>query len=94
MSVDTVNYALTRVRLRIERNPNNFSPEGQRKLLGICECMRANLMAEDIKAFNDFVDQMLAAEPDAMDFILEDLFAELGFPEGTREQLSAELVAD
>ena len=55
MSVDTVNYALTSVTQRIRTNPNNFSEEGLHKLLMISECMRANLMAEDVKAFNDFV---------------------------------------
>lgn len=93
MSVDSVNYALTRVRLRIERNPNNFSPEGQRKLLAICAVLRDDLMAENILWFDQHVNDYLAREPDAMDFILEDLFAELGFPEGIREQLTAELVA-
>lgn len=94
MSVDTVNYALTRVRMRIERNPNNFSAEGLRKLLAICGCMRDYLMQEDIAGFDDYVDSRLASEPDAMDFILEDLFDELGFPGGVREQLTAELAAD
>lgn len=93
MSVDTVNYALSRVRMRIERNPENFSSEGQRRLLAMCGCMRDYLMQEDVDGFNNYIDARLASEPDAMDFILEDLFDELGFPEGTREQLSAELAA-
>jgi hypothetical protein len=91
MSVDTVNEALTRVRLRILKYPDNYSPEGFRKLLGMCECMRANLMAEDIKAFDDFIDDTLSREPDAADFLMEELFEELMID--NREELSAALVA-
>lgn len=91
MSVDTVNFALTKVRMRFERNPENFSPEGQRKLLAICECMRDRLMREDVEGFNAYVNSILAREPDAADFILEELFSELGFTEGVREQLDAAL---
>lgn len=89
MSVDTVNYALTDVTRRIRNNPNNFSEQGLHTLLCICECMRANLIAEDVKAFDDFVNDILAREPDAADYVLEDLFEELNIT--TREELSAKL---
>lgn len=77
MSTDTVNYALTDVTRRIRENPCNFSAEGLRKLLAICECMRDYLMAEDAQGFNSYVDNIMAREPDAADFVLEDLFEEL-----------------
>jgi hypothetical protein len=93
MSVDTVNYALTNVRLRFLRNPENFSPEGQRKLLAMCDYMRDCLMQEDVQGFNQYVSSILAREPDAADFLLEELFYELGFPEGAREQLDEALAA-
>lgn len=94
MSVDTVNYALTRVRRRFETNPENFSEAGLRRILGICAVLRDDLMREDILWFDQHVDDYLAREPDAMSFILEELFDELGFPDGVREQLTAELLAD
>ena len=93
MSVDTVNYALSSVRMRIERNPSNFSPEDQRKLLGICAVLRDDLMQENILWFDQHVNDYLAREPDAMDFILDDLYGELGFPDGYRGQLTAALLA-
>lgn len=89
MSVDTVNYALSDVTLRIRNNPNNFSEEGQRKLLGICECMRSYLMGEDAVGFNNYIDSVLAREPDAADYVLEDLFDELNI--AVREELTAKL---
>ena len=89
MSVDTVNYALSDVTRRIRNNPNNFSEEGQRKLLGICECMRSYLMAEDAAGFNNYIDSVLAREPDAADYVLEDLFEELNIT--VREELTAKL---
>jgi hypothetical protein len=81
--------------MRIERRPEHYSPEGQRKLLAMCECMRDYLMKEDVPGFNAYVDSVLAREPDAACFLLEELFEELGFPDdkGTREDLSAELAA-
>lgn len=89
MSVDTVNYALSDVTRRIRNNPNNFSEEGQRKLLGICECMRSYLMCEDAVGFNNYIDSVLAREPDAADYVLEDLFDELNI--AVREELTAKL---
>lgn len=89
MSVDTVNYALSDVTRRIRNNPNNFSEEGQRKLLGICECMRSYLMAEDAAGFNNYIDSVLAREPDAADYVLEDLFEELNIT--VREELTVKL---
>lgn len=92
MSVDTVNYALTTVTRRFRENPNNFSEGGLRKILAICELMRSYLMAEDKVGFNNYVDSVLAREPDAADFILEDLFAELQIDdrEGLQEKLDEE----
>jgi hypothetical protein len=89
MSVDTVNYALTEVTRRIRNNPNNFSEQGLSKLLAICGCMRDCLMGGYIDDFNRYVDGVLACEPDAADYVLEDLFAELNITD--REELSAKL---
>lgn len=86
MSVDTVNYALTDVTRRIRNNPNNFSESGQQTLLAIADCMRGYLMSEDVNGFNRYVDSVLAREPDAADYILEDLFDALGIT--IREELS------
>lgn len=94
MSVDTVNEALTKVRLFILNNFNSFTPEGQTKLLAIADCMRESLMKDDVKGFDQYVDSILAREPDAAVFILDELYLHLGFgEEGVREQLDAELAA-
>lgn len=93
MSVDSVNYALTNVRHSIANAPQHFSPEGQAKLLSFCEVMRTYLMQEDTASFNGYIDLRLASDPDAMCYLLEELFEELGFAEGVREQLTAELAA-
>lgn len=94
MSVDTVNYALTRVRLRIVQDQSNsFSAAGKLKLLTMCAVLRDDLMQDNILWFDQHVNDYLAREPDAADFLLDELFAELGFPEGIREQLTAELLA-
>jgi hypothetical protein len=91
MSVDTVNQALTAVRLRIAYNTSNaFSPEGKERLLYMAGCMRYYLMREDIQAFNDFVDNALASSPDTTDYLLEDLFEELNIT--VREELTAKLL--
>lgn len=91
MSVDTVNQALTKVRLSIAYNPDAFSASGKEKLLYMAGCMRSHLLREDIEGFDNYVDNALGSEPDAMSYLLDDLFAELGFPEGVREQLTDEL---
>lgn len=90
MSVDTVNFALTSVAQRIRRSPEHFSPEGQRKLLAIADCLRRALMAEDIQGFDSYVDSYLAREPDAADYLIEDLFEELNIT--VREELTAKLL--
>jgi hypothetical protein len=90
MSVDTVNFALTSVRLRILKYPEHYSPDGQRKLLTMCDVMRAQLMSEDIKGFDDYIDMKLACEPDATDYLLENLFEELNIT--AREELTAKLL--
>ena len=95
MSVDTVNYALTNVRLRILRYPEHYSPEGQRKLLAMCDVMRSYLMEEDVASFNGYINCCLATEPDATDFLLEELYGEVGLDCQTavREDLDAALAA-
>ena len=93
MSVDTVNSALTNVRLRIIKHPDSYSQDGQRKLLAMCDSMRMYLMGGAPVGFDLYIDMKLASDPDAMTFLLDELFEELGFPEGIREQLSAELAA-
>ena len=93
MSVDTVNSALTNVRLRLFKYPYTHSPEGFRKLLAMCEVMRSYLMQEDVASFDGYIDLRLRSDPDAMSYLLDELFEELGFTEGIREQLSAELAA-
>jgi hypothetical protein len=74
MSTDRVNSALTNVRLRIERNPQNFSSSGQSILLSMCGVMRDFLMKEDVAGFTSYTQARLASEPDAMDYLLEELF--------------------
>lgn len=90
MSVDSVNYALTNVSQRIgETHRDCYSPDGRAKLLTMCGVMRAQLMSEDIKGFDDYIDMKLGKEPDATDLLLEELFEELNITD--REQLSAKL---
>ena len=74
MSVDTVNFGLTHVTRQIQEHPDSFSPGGLTKLLTICGCMRDYLMRDDAPGFSRYVDDLLAREPDAADFILEELF--------------------
>jgi hypothetical protein len=94
MSVDTVNTAVTAVRLRIGYDQSGaYSPEGKAKLLNMLGVMRMYLMEEKPGSFDAYIDNALASEPDAMSYLLDEIFAELGFPEGIREQLSAELAA-
>ena len=94
MSVDTVNEALTAVRLRIAADQSNsFSREAKDLLLAMCSIMRDDLMKERINSFDLYIDSILARYPDAAAYLLDELFAELGFPEGTRDQLSAALAA-
>jgi hypothetical protein len=90
MSVDTVIYAITRQRIRFTNSPESFSPEGQRKVLAILDCMRDPLLKEDIAGFDNYVDSLLAREPDAADFVLEELFEQLNIKD--REELSAKLL--
>lgn len=90
MSVDTVNYALTRIRLRVAYDQSNaFSVEGKNKLIYMMGCMRSYLMLEDIDGFDRYVDNALGSSPDAMDWILEELFEQLGCK--SREDLSTQL---
>lgn len=86
MSVDAVIFSITSVRRSFERNPENFSLEGKRKLLLILDCMRDPLMEENIEGFNNYINSLLAREPDAADFVLEELFDELGI--NTRDELN------
>ena len=100
MSVDTVNQALTAVRLRISADQSNsFSIESKQRLLAMCNVLRDWLMINNpntavvIADFNLVVNNYLRNQPDAADYLLDELFAELGFPEGVREQLDAALDA-
>jgi hypothetical protein len=94
MSVDTVNYAVTNVRLRILKDPTSYSLDGARKLLSILDVMRMYLMAEDVQGFDRYINEVLGREPDAADFLLEELFNELGLgPNGIREDLDKILLA-
>lgn len=90
MSVDTVNYALTNTRLSIQRMPEAFTEQGYNLLLAVCGCMRDELMREDIAGFDKYVDSILAREPDAADYVLEELFANLEIR--TREELTIKLL--
>jgi hypothetical protein len=91
MSVDTVNVALSTVRRSILEHPENFSERGRRLLLAICENMRDSLMKGYIDDFNRYVDGLLGCEPDAADYVLEELFDALGITD--RQELCALLVA-
>lgn len=94
MSVDSVNYALTKVRLSILQHPDAYSPDGQRKLLAMCDVMREYLMQEDAASFNGYINLRLASDPDATDFLLDALFDQLGLGDnGVREDLDAALAA-
>jgi hypothetical protein len=89
MSVDTVNYALTKVRRAIQDIPDCFTEAGHNLLIAVCGCMREELMREDIAGFDKYVDSILAREPDAADYVLEELFAHLEIR--TREELTIKL---
>jgi hypothetical protein len=95
MSVEAVSYALTRVRLRVSNDRTNaYSPEGKAKLIFMAGCMRMYLLKNRVEEFDTYVDNALGSDPDAMDYILDELFGELGFGDnGTRDELSAELAA-
>lgn len=95
MSTDTVNFALSKTRLSILQHPEHFSRTGQQTLLALCGCMRDYLMSEDSDGFNQYIDSRLASEPDAMVYVLDDLYEELGFGSetGTREMLNTALAA-
>jgi len=90
MSVDTVNYALTKTRMSIRRMPEAFTELGYNLLIAVCGCMRDELMREDIAGFDKYVDSILAREPDAADYVLEELFAHLEIR--TREELTIKLL--
>jgi hypothetical protein len=52
------------------------------------------LMAEDVQGFDRYINEVLGREPDAADFLLEELFNELGLgPNGIREDLDKILLA-
>lgn len=93
MSVDTVNEALTKVKLRICNNSEAFSVCARTRMHEMMGYMRCHLMQEDIEAFNHCINSWLQFEPQmsCIEVILDELFAELGFPEGTRDQLDLEL---
>jgi hypothetical protein len=90
MSVDTVIYAITRLRIRFTNSPESFGPEGQRKVLIVLDCMRDPLLKEDISGFDSYVDRLLAREPDLADFVLEELFEQLNITD--RDELTTKLL--
>ena len=90
MSVDTVLYALTTVTQRIRSdNSNAFSVDSKRRVLDVADCMRSYLIVEDIKGFDWYIDTNLARNPDLADFLVGELFEELGI--GIREELTNKL---
>lgn len=91
MSVDTVNFALTRVTRRIREHRESFSNPAL--LLGACACMRDYLMNEQAEELENYIDSFLARHPDAANYLLEDLFEELGIAQGWREDFTAILFA-
>jgi len=96
MSVDTVNYALTCVRLRVEKmHPDTFiGGDTWDTLLTVCNNIRKYLIQENIKGVNLYINSILADKPDIADFILGELFEELDFPDGTREDLDSALASN
>lgn len=78
MSTDTINEALTTVRRRVETNKGLFGLHETSNVLTVFEVMRDFLMKEDIAGFEKYVEHKLRISPDTMDFILEELFSELG----------------
>lgn len=92
MSVDTVIHIISSLRRRVEQDDSNsFSPEGKQRVLLSLDCMRDPLMAEDIAGFDQYVDNLMRRDVDVADFILEEVFNELGIE--TRDQLTAVLQA-
>jgi hypothetical protein len=99
MSIDTVNEALTAVRVRIAASTDNsFSVDGKQTLIDMCNVWRDKLMAAGLATevvianFNSSIDRYLAARPDTTVFLLDELFAELGFPDyAGRGHLDVEL---
>lgn len=93
MSVDTVNQALTCVRHNLQCNWASFSEAGFHKMMNILDVQRAMLMEEDAQGFIRYTQERLGADPDAVGFILEQLFEQLlGNPHATWEQFEQELV--
>lgn len=90
MSVDTVIYSITRLRIRFTAHPESFSSEGQRRVFAVLDCMRDPLLKEDIVGFDHYVDGLLHREPDLADFVLEELFEHLNIT--VREELTAKLL--
>lgn len=55
-----------------------MAAEGHRKVLALMNAMRDALMAQDIIRFDAVVDEALARQPDTADFVLEELFVDIG----------------
>lgn len=90
MSTDTVLYALTTVQQRV--NVSDDFDAGQKWDLRLSiDCCRSALLNESVEYFQNVVDQGLARYPDRYDFILEELFEQLGIT--NRDQLTALLTA-
>lgn len=92
MSVDTVNEALTKVRLRIRSMPDIWGVDGAERLCGICDVLRSYLMQDDTQGFIDCAQRLLARQPDSTMEVLQQLFAEvLGNEDAVWEEFEVEL---
>lgn len=75
---DVVNEQLTAARLFFQAHPDMFSERGREVIEAICGTVRMYLMKEDVSCASNYIDDVLAREPDAASFLLEELFARLG----------------
>lgn len=92
MSVDTVNEALTKVRLSIRNHKAVWGWDGAHIMTLHCEAMRGYLMEDDVEGFIAATQRMLGYSPDSMTEVLNMLFAEVcGDERATWEQFEAEL---
>jgi len=92
MSVDSVNQALTKVRLHIQDTKALWGQDGTLSMVQHCEAMRSYLMSDDIEGFIAATQRMLGHSPDAMTEVLNMLFAEVcGNEQAVWEQFEEEL---
>lgn len=87
MSLQAVLGAIADVRRPIELNEHDaFSFDGKERLLTALDNMRKHLLKNDVPAFDRYIDTLLADKPDTADYVLDDIFSQLGI--NMREQLS------